>query len=170
RGEAGILNEFRVVADLLADDFDTRRFSDVREARQVFIGLRRQDRDDVLLAAGARAALDDVENARILLLDLPDFIKDEQRRRARAVFAELADHAQHAGRRAIGERFTHAFRKVFQAVEFVNVERGIAREIWVGRGVEKAVTAELAERELERLRALSSRALERPCGETVNQV
>jgi hypothetical protein len=42
--------------------------------------LCRQHRHDILFAAGARAAVDDIEDARVLLPDLPDFIKDQQRR------------------------------------------------------------------------------------------
>lgn len=65
-------------------------------------------------------------------------------------FAKSADHTQHMCRRAIGERLANALVETLQAVEFVDVQGRVVREIGLGQDVEKAVAAELAERELER--------------------
>ncbi len=54
----GVLDESGVIADLLADELDAGGPGDVGERRKVFVGMRRQDRDNILLAARARAAFD----------------------------------------------------------------------------------------------------------------
>ena len=89
--QPAVFDQRRIITDLFADDFDAGGLGYVGQAGQVFVSLRRQNSHDVFFAASARAALDDVEDARILLFDLPDLIKDEQRRRAPAVGSQLAD-------------------------------------------------------------------------------
>src|SRR5262245_34961199 len=144
--QPSVFDQLRVIADLLTDDLDAGGIGDVGQGGQILVSLCREDRDDVLLATGARASLDDVEDAWVLLPDLPDLVKDQQRRRARPVFVQLPDGAQRAGGGAIGERFAHTLRKPLQAVEFVDVERRIDRVIWVSWGDRRPVDTVIARR------------------------
>jgi hypothetical protein len=59
---------------------------------------------------------------------------------------------------------------MLEAIKLIDIERRTAREIRMGRGVEKAVAAELAEREFERFSAVSRSAFEGPGLKVVNQV
>ena len=170
RGEAGIRDQLRIIAHLLADELDACGAGNIGNAGQIFVGLGGEHRDDVFFAACACAAFDHIQNARVFVFDFPDLIKNQQRRRACAVGIEMPNCAQDPRGCAIGERLPYPLRELFQRIEFIDIQRRDAGKIRRGRRIQKTVPDKLCQCEFEGFRAFRRCALERPGGKRIHEM
>src|SRR5262249_21734523 len=147
-------NQFRAVSDLLADDLYAGGLRHVVNAGEVLVCVGGEHGYDRFLASHASALLDHTQNLGVLRRDLPDFIKDEQRQRARTVRLEPAYRTHYSRRDAIGQSLAHVLGEGVETVEFIHVVWRIRGEVGMRRSVEPGMVAILLQSQRQRRGAL----------------